>query len=95
MAALGNSQVTRSWAGVSLTFQQSHGWVGWEALRCKIGKLLNVPGKPLRTELSVALGAKGIFMLGKKCTAQAPGVINICVLLLEAPQEAGLGSLSG
>lgn len=34
-------------------------------------------------------------MLGMKCTAQAPGVINIRVLLLEAPQEAGLGSLSG
>ena len=65
--------------------------MGWEALGCKIGKLLNVPGKPLRTELSV----EGIFMLGKKCTPQAPGGINISMLLLEAPQEAGLGSLSG
>lgn len=52
MAALGSSRVTGSWAGVPLTFQRSLEWVGWEDLGCGIGKLLNVPGKPLGTELS-------------------------------------------
>lgn len=72
--------------------------MGREALGREIGKLLNGPGEPPRTEPAVigeCFRCSRILVLGKEHTAPAPRAVSNRALLLEAPREPRLRSSAG
>lgn len=72
--------------------------MGREALGREIGKLLNGPGEPPRTEPAVigeCFRCSRILVLGKEHTALAPRAVSNRALLLEAPREPRLSSSAG